>query len=745
MKKMRLLLAVLLLAGTQQIIYAQANKDDYKKAAAETRKEVWGWKLPQFNNTKIAAEYDKFSSVIIARHTEIEASSKTKVRYYLITAGISKKMTYTETERIMVKLNDKSALSKYSEISYTQFEKDKPSDALRSVNKFVGVRIIKPNGSINEVNTDEAVLTTDEKRSREAKLAIPGLEVGDILDFFIQSVQVTETYFSPKEYMFTLGDENPILSYSLHGVIGKRYAVETKSINKAPEIDINETGDDVEISFKKENMPAFGSDLWTSVMRQVPVARLRISIGNSLMVRSSSRRKKGEVLEDIDQSRIIEDVKKYLAETNTNYAVWVVPFSMEIRKLLGMDFKERKDYPRDSMACFIYYYLRWKTFYETEETDKIYVNAERNYFQVPDNHKFINLLRMLLEHNYVETDVILVTSKYGPENSKVFQESDYELVLKTHDAKPLFFTVDGVFTNANYLGAQYEGQKAPMLVTEKKISKATTENVNVPATHYTVNNQLEKIAVSFKKDDLQQLQLTRNVTEKGHMKIDDQKRLLLFEDYYEQERVKMGFKKTLQQVFEDRRRTRKLADEYEQAFTQARKEWKEQFEKEVKVQFGIEPKNIAEYKVIKTGIRHHDPVFEFTSSFTLDGLVKKAGNNFIVDAGKLIGSQLQLEEKQRTRTLDVYMPFARSLDWEINIDIPEGYTAEGIDKLNNNIDNDCAFFKSEATLQGNKIVLKVSKAYKHSFEPVANWQKLVDMIDAAQNFSAAKILLKKKA
>ena len=39
----------------------------------------------------------------------------------------------------------------------------------------------------------------------------------------------------------------------------------------------------------------------------------------------------------------------------------------------------------------------------------------------------------------------------------------------------------------------------------------------------------------------------------------------------------------------------------------------------------------------------------------MDNFVKKAGNNYILDAGKLIGKYRRIEDKDRTRTLDIYM------------------------------------------------------------------------------------------
>jgi hypothetical protein len=51
---------------------------------------------------------------------------------------------------------------------------------------YIGVKIISSDSSENIINTDEEVLIKNEKDNKIGKLAIPGLEVGDILDYYIR-------------------------------------------------------------------------------------------------------------------------------------------------------------------------------------------------------------------------------------------------------------------------------------------------------------------------------------------------------------------------------------------------------------------------------------------------------------------------------------------------------------------------------------------------------------------------------
>ena len=128
----------------------------------------------------------------------------------------------------------------------------------------------------------------------------------------------------------------------------------------------------------------------------------------------------------------------------------------------------------------------------------------------------------------------------------------------------------------------------------------------------------------------------------------------------------------------------------------------------------------------------------------MSGLVKKAGNNLIVEVGKLQGSSLDISNDQRKRTLDIYMPFARSLQSEITIQIPDGYVVEGINNLTKKVENETGHFIAEATSDGKTVTIIVKKSYNHAFEPAANWNKMLAFIDAANEWTNAKLLLKKK-
>jgi hypothetical protein len=138
-----------------------------------------------------------------------------------------------------------------------------------------------------------------------------------------------------------------------------------------------------------------------------------------------------------------------------------------------------------------------------------------------------------------------------------------------------------------------------------------------------------------------------------------------------------------------------------------------------------------------------NPEFVYHTNFTMDNFVKKAGNNYIVEAGKLIGSFTKVEEKERTRTIDVYTPCARRYSYNITIEIPKGYAVKGIENFSKSISNETGSLTASATADEAAVMIKIQQLYARNFEPASNWPKLLELMDGLYNMTNQKLLLEK--
>ena len=733
---------------------AQSSKEDYKKRSEEVRKEVWNWDIKAFKETKVPDSAKKFSYVVIARHNEVEASSKSKMRYYGITMTVSKERTIVRTFRERVKIQDKAALEDYSYINYTAYEGKKGSFAKSDVISFVGVRIIKPDGSMKEVDADETVFTEDEKRSREAKLAISGLEIGDILDYYIQLYKKSSALENPETFplSYLLADEVPVLNYSLHGLVSKKFVLEHISMNGAPELKVREVEDDIEFSANVTDVDAHPTGLWFSSYRQLPIIRLHL-IPAGMMKKNSvtgmNRNKETELTGKVSREDLYRELAADIASMTTQRTMGA--FGMlysRVNTLLKSYQKKSGTIPDDSLAAHVFYALRYVMLYDDQDKKELRpMDPKGNYISINEN-KYLLVYNELLKMFKLNPEVFAFTSKYGPAEKDIFLASDLTVMIKPYRNSDQMFSMETLFTNAGAVPYHYENQEiaglnAKTVWKNQEKPSAGASTVSIPFEKAVNNRHLEHLQLSFPDGDLSQVNIKRNTVLTGHFRAPMQQQLLLFEDFCNEERTAFGLEHNFVEELEANRKTKALAEEYRLAMKKARDGMKEVFTQEINDQFGVKPVAVTQWKVKQSGIRHTQPEFIYDTEFKLDNITKRAGENYLIDLGALVGGQLDIKDEQRNRKDDVYMPYARSFMHVVEIEIPKGYTVEGLENIQTTVNNATGWFSAKGNLEGNKLILKIEKGYRKSFLKAEEWPALLEMMDKAVTFKDQKLLLKK--
>jgi hypothetical protein len=275
------------------------------------------------------------------------------------------------------------------------------------------------------------------------------------------------------------------------------------------------------------------------------------------------------------------------------------------------------------------------------------------------------------------------------------------------------------------------------------IEMKESSTITLPSTDHKVNTQSETILVTPDAADLLLMNVNRKVSTNGNLKKDEQASLMIYEELALQTSPAVGRTDDLiTQHIEKSKERKKEVDEIKILLEKARIKHKEDFENEIQRVYDLKAKELKRFKITNFGLSEESP-FDFEEEFVMEGWSKKAGNNYIVDIGKFIATQISIEKDQRLRTKDVYMPFPRSFNYRIEFTIPSGYSADGIDKLNMSVENEAGAFKSVAKLNENKLVIDINKYYLHSFEPAAKWPLILNFLDKAIEFNQQKILLKK--
>ena len=714
------------------------HADDYKKHAKEIRDEVWSWDNPVFKNYTIPDEYKTESIVVLARHRQIQAISKKKFRIAaLLTYSMGdSELYYNDVDRRLVKLNDKKALDEYSELSFKEEVKTFGTYRFNQLKTVLGVRIIKPDGTINEIDVDEdAVAITEGKKDKEAfkKIAIKGLEVGDVIDYFYSNDMELESENIP---FLTIDfySKYPTLNYAVECVFGKNLTIEYRAINGAPDFEqsVDEDGDTI-LKVAKNNLTVI-DDLdnmrWLSAYRELPMICLRILNNASKQIyKPNSARKKG-VYKNVGYEDILKDAEW------SSYG-WVssdYEFYKKTKNALKAYKKKNPSASNSELTSYAYDALR---FYGANQS----INYLSSVF-------FTNLKALLADHK-INTDYYFdnyfVTTRYGARKDEVVEAGDLNMILKTNGDEELFLFCPNQYGYVGEFPSVFEGEIASTAPEREKSRKSNTlKEITMPTSSFEDNKTSATLNITFSDSNPLELKIKREMVLSGSEKRNNFGMFVSYEDWDKVMRKRLMLETDLWEDIAKDKYTSKRIDELKSNLEDQEKELDKNKKKEFKEYHSIDSGELLSFTVTKTGIIKEEPTFEFETQYMIDGLVKKAGDNLILDAGKLIGSQWVPTDKERNRDWNAYRPAANSIDNEITIEIPIGYTIDGVENLNKNIDNEYGKFTSSATVEGNKLKISTTKIYKTNFIPKEKWSTLLDMIDVTNDFFMQSVILKSK-
>lgn len=733
MKKLFYLSLLTLCCLSSQSVHA----DSYSEHAKQVRDIVWAWDKPEFKSYDVPDKYANESAVIIAKHREITVSRKNKFSMFgLLSTGnpnMAKSLNYVSTERFLVKINDNVSLEEYSELSFK--ERERRAGVLRAdkYQTVVGARIIKPDGRVIDVNFDEAVIVTEGKNDKTdyKKLAIPDLQIGDVLDYFFQDMIDVDSYNIPTQN-FYFASTFPMLSCSIYCEIGNKLTVEYRSCNGAPELRSSTNNDgNITLYAEKKNIDKIDDSRWVSVLRSISAVRLTILNNTSKVLYKPRSARESGVYKDVPPETILQDVQGYISNYgNTGYKIAKSEVEAGVSKLK----KSKPNASNEEIASFIY--------------DMMCYHWQKDYSNYIGYDLFMVKLLETLQHHNIEAKIGLVANRYGARMSDISTFRDIDLLVIANNAKQVF-GYPSFFSLVNEGFTSYEGEPALAIAIKKfhtnsdgKIN-GIEEKLSIPTTSANQNKYAASIAVSVLPDNIQTVVVEREAKWMGNTKRITQPLVTLFEEWDKVKRESLMIDETLMQELEKNRKSRKEIDDYLAFFEKQRNEQKDAFKEEVEKELGFAPKDILAYSVSSLGITTASPDLTYNVKYTLDGLIKKAGNDYIFDIGKLIGNQAILTEEDRTRSTDVYLSYAYTSEVSIQLQIPAGYTIKDVSMLNKNIDNTYGSFTSKAILSGDQLSITTKKVYKKAFIPLADFGQLVKMLDLANEFHSQSVVLTK--
>lgn len=712
-KVIRVVFSILLV----QLLTLSVNADekaDYLKLAQKVRQEVWSSTPADFQKRTVPDRYKNASAVILSYYRELSTDYYRKATADLVlNLRLTRQIDCTDMERMLIQINDKKALKDYSEFTFKTKSRKWTWGYHHKTQTLLGIRVIKKNGNVQEVSLDDYVDVKEGKNDKDLsqKIAVPGLEVGDCIDVFsLDQIDTQEQQLDP--FYFVLRQDEPVLYTKVHCVLDQSLATVYRTMNGAP--DFTQTTDkdkNAVLDMVMDKPVDAESSIWYNSLEQSPFIEMYITPTKAkVAVVEKAMRQKG-VRGNPDVTPILQDDWKLLKSyvSKGGYSPAGLPSTYK------SVFKSAK---KEGMSA-------------EEKADRIY---SFEYVSGGASQRVFNTVANYLRKLGVEIEMG-ITTPFGalPVDKLInYNSTSWFFRLKGTDMYYFPGTYPKVASEIPYI---YQGRKAYMQDSE--------EQITIPVSQAEDNKSVTDMVVKL---DGTKLDISRKVTYSGEQKMYGQSLVSPDNTLFGSSQLEAYWRYL---KYDDKDPyscyTKKESAELKGAFNEFRKNAIDPFKAEISSYHDADPVQVGGYGVDCVGIRRDSSNFVYHVDYVMDGMVKRAGNNYLLSVGKLIGSSLKLEGKDRERIDDVWRKMAFVDEWNIEIPLPKGYkvSAEALKKIETSVANECGEFTVKATAGNESVKVYVRKCFAHRVEPVSNWSKLLALVDACSAFADKQMVIAK--
>lgn len=712
-KVIRVVFSILLV----QLLTLSVNADekaDYLKLAQKVRQEVWSSTPADFQKRTVPDRYKNASAVILSYYRELSTDYYRKATADLVlNLRLTRQIDCTDMERMLIQINDKKALKDYSEFTFKTKSRKWTWGYHHKTQTVLGIRVIKKNGNVQEVSLDDYVDVKEGKNDKDLsqKIAVPGLEVGDCIDVFsLDQIDTQEQQLDP--FYFVLRQDEPVLYTKVHCVLDQSLATVYRTMNGAP--DFTQTTDkdkNAVLDMVMDKPIDAESSIWYNSLEQSPFIEMYITpTKTKVAVVEKAMRQKG-VRGNPDVTPILQDdwklLKSYVSKGGYSPAGLPSTYKSVFKsaKKEGMSAEEKAD------RIYSFEYVSW--------------GASQRVFNTVAN--YLRKLGVEIEMG--------ITTPFGalPVDKLInYNSTSWFFRLKGTDVYYFPGTYPKVASEIPYI---YQGRKAYMQDSE--------EQITIPVSQAEDNKSVNDMVVKL---DGTKLDISRKVTYSGEQKMYGQSLVSPDNTLFGSSQLEAYWRYL---KYDDKDPyscyTKKESAELKGAFNEYRKNAIDPFKAEISSYHDGDPVQVGDYGVDCVGIRRDSSNFVYHVDYVMDGMVKRAGNNYLLSVGKLIGSSLKLEGKDRERIDDVWRKMAFVDEWNIEIPLPQGYkvSAEALKKIETSVANECGEFTVKATAGNESVKVYVRKCFAHRVEPVSNWSKLLALVDACSAFADKQMVIAK--
>lgn len=705
--------------------------EDFIDVIEKNAAPYWSEAAAEFTGNTVPAKWKNESAVIIGYKRSITFDKKVSGGWISSTKS---NVFLFEKVRFKIKLQDKNATEGFTEVYFRYGDK---------LDGF-SAKVIKPDGEVQVVDVSDAVEVGSKAdvpefyksffdqntgtETRYYKVAIPNLEVGDVLEY----VSYTKSKLNVMRSGYVEFDPQYEICSKKYPVMFNEISIDTdektffKSLsqNGAPE-------------FKKEESEVKGfyryvltdkdrateKDVnFISPMLAYPVVKFQVIYANSDKVKGALIGERGELKSGFTK----EEIAKIAWDDYVNVGYYPLNGGMlSVQGFIDYTWNDMRkesvsDLPEEKFIQNVYYRIRNHVlFRDSYLPDKV----------------FAYIFGSLLFQRKISSDLIITTSNKTGKLKDVLFDGEIRYAIRV-GAKFYFNCTD--HSNPGELVETLLGNEAYIIKEPaKKTGVQEIIAITLPdataaenTVHYDITAQYDPVT--------NKISVNRSATYNGLSKAKEIDNVVKYTPYmFDDFKIYFGSSPL------DKMSSRQ-ADEYYSSVAAIKEEFKtakpELSQQELDKEYRQKVKH-KNFKLISDGRALVRKQLTAADDFEIEDMTKRAGKKILVNAAGLMGTQLQITKEERSRTKDIQVGYARTLTWKISMPIPAGYTVKGLKEMNILVDNEAGRFSCEAKEENGNVILSIAKVYKQRNMPREKWNEMLAFIDAAYNTTFKYILL----
>lgn len=736
--KISYLFAILFLAAvvcfTNPVSAQGVIDEDFIEVIEKNAAPYWEEMAADFKVNTVPAKWKNESAVILGYKRSITFDKKVSGGW--ISATKSNVFLF-EKVRFKISLQDKNATESFTEVYFRYGDK---------LDGF-SAKVIKPDGTVQVVDLSDAVEVGSKtdvpefyksffdqntgSETRYYKVAIPNLEVGDVLEY----VSYTKSKLNVMRSGYVEFDPQYEVCSKKYPIVFNEISIDTddktffKSIshNGAPEFRKEES--DVKGFYRyvfTDKDRATEKDVnFISPMLAYPVVKFQVTYANSEKIKGALIGGKGELKSGFTK----EEIAKIAWDDYVNVGNYPLNSGLlTVQNFIDYTWNDLRkenvsDLPEEKYIQNIYYRIR------------NHVMFRDSYLQ---DKVFAYIFGSLLFQRKITSDlVITVSNKTGQLKDVLFEnEIRYAIVVNN---KFYFNCTD--HSNPGDLVESLLGNEA-YIIREPARKTGAQEIIPVTLPETTAADNTIQYDIIAQLDVVtNKINVNRTATYTGMSKTKEIDVLLKYTPYmFDDYRIYFGTS-PLDKM------SSKQVDEYYNSVTALKEEFKtakpELVQAELDKEY-VQKVKYKNFKIISDGRALVRKQLTANEEFEIEDMTKRAGKKILINLSGLMGVQLQIPKEERTRTKNIEVGYARTIHWKISFPIPVGYTVRGLKEMNVLVENEAGKFACTAVEENGNVVLTMLKIYKQRVLPHEKWQEMLAFIDAAYNTTFKYLLLQPK-